>query len=253
MATEPTLRFSNRVEDYVKYRPGYPAAVLDWLQEAFGLTDKAVIADVGSGTGIFSKLLLERGYTVYAVEPNDAMRAAGETMLTGLPGFHPVNGTAADTGLDTGSVDAIICAQAFHWFNNGATRDEFRRILKPAGAVALIWNNRDVAADAFAVAYDALLKNNSIDYNKVNHQNVGDIDFKAFFRDGDYTLTTYPNEQVFDEEGLIGRAYSSSYVPAADTEAGKAFLVLLRELFARYSVKGKVVFRYRTEIYSGKV
>ena len=253
MAVEPTLRFSDRVDDYVKYRPGYPAVVLDWLEEASGLKQQSIIADVGSGTGIFTRLLLERNYTVYAVEPNDAMRVAAEEALNGVPGFHSVKGTAEATGLDADSVDLIVCAQAFHWFNNGATLDEFRRILKPEGHFALIWNNRDTGADAFAVAYDALLKNSSIDYNKVNHQNVGDIDFKAFFKDGEYTVTTYPNEQVFDEVGLIGRAYSSSYVPAVDTEAGQRFLVLLKELFAKYSVGGEVVFRYGTEIYSGRV
>jgi len=253
MTADPTIRFSNRVDNYIKYRPGYPPQVLEYLKEACGLSAGSVIADIGAGTGIFTKLLLDEGYTVYAVEPNKPMRDAAIEYLFDYENFTPKGGTAESTSLPAESVDMIVCAQAFHWFNNEKTRLEFKRILKEDGKAALVWNNRLTDADAFLTAYNTLLKDESIDYNKVNHQNINDIDFKAFFKDGEYTVVKYPNQQVFDEAGLIGRAYSSSYVPAEDTPAGKQFLPLIKELFARYNQDGKVIFHYQTEIYLGAV
>jgi len=215
MSSDPTKRFSNRVNDYVKYRPGYPAEVIRTLQQECNLPANAVIADIGSGTGIFTAMLLQQGYQVYAVEPNNDMQQAAVQHL----GHH----------------------------------ENFKRILLQDGYVALIWNNRLTNADDFATEYDALLKLDSIDYNKVNHQNISDIDFKLFFRDGIYKEIKFPNLQVFDEDGLIGRAFSSSYVPAKDTDEGKAFLKLLRQLFEKYNKNGKVNFHYQTEIYLGRV
>ena len=253
MEADPTKRFSDRVDNYIKYRPTYPNEVLDYLKEKCYLTSKSVIADVGAGTGIFTKLLLDRGYTVYAVEPNAPMRDAAVEQLSADKNFTAVDGTAGATTLSSNSIDMIVCAQAFHWFSNENTRVEFKRILKDTGKTALIWNNRLVDADKFSIEYDALLKNDSVDYNKVNHQNINDIDFKAFFRDGKYELKKFPNEQVFDEQGLIGRAFSSSYVPPQGSDKGEIFLKLLKELFARYNVDGNVSFKYETEIYLGEV
>jgi SAM-dependent methyltransferase len=253
MESDPTKRFSDRVDNYIKYRPGYPAEALEYLRDKCALSASAVIADVGAGTGIFTKLLLDDGYKVYAVEPNEAMRNAAIMQLAGYESFIPVDGTAAATTLPAGSIDLIVCAQAFHWFSNQATRAEFNRILAPNGKAALIWNNRLIDADEFAIAYNALLKNDSVDYNKVNHQNISDIDFKAFFKGGKYEVKKFPNVQVFDLDGLTGRAFSSSYVPPQGTEKGEIFLELLKELFARYNQSGKVSFHYQTEIYLGEV
>lgn len=253
MLSEPTKRFSNRVNDYVKYRPGYPAEVISVLQQECNLNPNSVLADIGAGTGIFTTLLLKHDYKVYAVEPNDDMRQSAIEQLGNNKNFIPVNGSAEATTLSSNSINMVVCAQAFHWFSNNNTQVEFNRILVKDGYVALIWNNRLANADEFATEYDALLKQDSIDYNKVNHQNISDIDFKAFFRDGVYKVIKFPNLQVFDEEGLIGRAYSSSYVPAKDTEAGKAFLKPLKELFEKHNKNGKVNFHYQTEIYLGRV
>lgn len=253
MISDPTKRFSDRVDNYIKYRPGYPTQVVDHLIETCGLSPSSVIADIGAGTGIFTKLLLEKGFKVYAVDPNQPMLDAAIRELSDNKNFNPITAPADATTLPDKSVDLIVCAQAFHWFNNDKTKAEFKRILKPGAKAALIWNNRVTDSDEFALAYDNLLKNESVDYNTVNHQNIGDIDFKAFFKDGKYTVTKYPNQQVFDEDGLIGRAYSSSYVPPQDTDAGKTFLILLKELFAKFNVDGKVIFHYQTEIYLGEV
>ncbi len=253
MISDPTKRFSDRVDNYIKYRPGYPQDALSYLKDECHLSNGSKVADIGAGTGIFSKLLLDEGYVVYAVEPNQPMLAAAKMQLSANKNFIPVDGIAEATTLPENSVDCVVCAQAFHWFNNGRTRVEFERILKPGCKVALIWNNRSTDADDFLKAYDALLKNNSVDYNKVNHQNVSDIDFKAFFKDGNYQLKKFPNEQVFDEDGLIGRAFSSSYVPPEDSDEGKKFLGMLKDVFERYNKDGKVVFRYDTEVYTGEV
>lgn len=253
MISDPTKRFSDRVDNYVKYRPGYPPEVLAYLKNECRLSTGSRIADIGAGTGIFTRLLLDEGYIVHAVEPNQAMLAAARLQLSENKNFIPVDGTAEATTLPEYSMNCIVCAQAFHWFNNGRTKVEFERILKPGGKAALIWNNRSVDADDFLRAYDALLKNNSVDYNKVNHQNVSDIDFKAFFKNGNYQLRKFPNEQVFDEGGLIGRAFSSSYVPPEGSDEGNKFLIMLKDVFNKYNIDGKVVFRYDTEIYTGEV
>lgn len=253
MAHDSTKRFTNRVTNYVKYRPGYPTAVIDHLEKCGHLTTGSVIADVGSGTGIFTKLLLERGLTVFAVEPNEAMRKEAEYQLKNFPGFHSVEGAADATGLPAKSVDLITCAQAFHWFNTSEAKIEFKRVLKTGGNVALIWNNRDIEADDFAVAYELLLKQQSGDYERINHQNLAETDFVRFFKNGKYSLTKFPNQQIFNFEQLAGRAFSSSYVPAEETEGGKVFKSHLQELFDSYQQNGKVIFRYNTEVYLGKL
>jgi SAM-dependent methyltransferase len=250
---DPTKRFSDRVENYIKYRPSYPHEVLAYLANKCKLTPGSAVADVGSGTGIFSALLLAEGYTVYAVEPNDSMQQAAIRQFNGDKNFIPVAGTAEATTLPPGSIGLIVCAQAFHWFDAGKTKTEFKRILKDDGMAALIWNNRDAGTDEFAAAYENLLKQDSVDYNKVNHRNISDINFKAFFKDGVYEVVKYPNVQVFDEEGLIGRAFSSSYVPAEDTEEGLKFKEMLKALFVKYNIEGKVSFQYQTEVYLGNV
>lgn len=251
--SDPTKRFTNRVDSYAKYRPGYPDAVLKLLHSKCSLTDKSVIADVGSGTGILSRMLLNDDYTVYAVEPNDAMRIFAEQEFGADKNFHSLNGTAEATGLKDSSVDLITCAQAFHWFSPQPTKAEFKRILKPGGKVALIWNNRDVEGDEFSIAYELLLQQEGTDYKRVNHQNLTEADFAAFFKNGKYSLTRFANHQDFDEDGLIGRASSSSYVPTPDTKQGQQFFQDLKVIFAAHQANGRVRVKYQTEVYLGEV
>jgi ubiquinone/menaquinone biosynthesis C-methylase UbiE len=253
MTSDPTKRFTERVDNYVKYRPGYPDEVIDFLRSECELSKESAIADIGSGTGIFTKLLLDKGYMVYAVEPNQAMQQAAKQWLGNNENYTAIDATAEATTLPPKSIDLIVCAQAFHWFNNERTLAEFKRILKDSGHAALIWNNRLANTDYFSMAYEALLKNGSVDYNKVNHRNISDIDFKAFFKDGQYKQVNYQNAQVFDLDGLMGRAFSSSYVPPQNSEEGKKFRDLLQDIFTKYNVSGKVSFQYQTEIYIGQV
>jgi SAM-dependent methyltransferase len=250
---DSTKRFSGRVENYIKYRPSYPKQVIDFLEKECHLSAGSVIADVGSGTGIFTRLLLNQGYKVYAVEPNNSMQQAAVAQFSNDKKFIAANGTAEATTLAANSIGLVVCAQAFHWFDAQKTKAEFKRILNATGHVALIWNNRNAEADDFSKAYEAVLKQNSVDYNKVNHRNIRDIDFKAFFKDGVYLAVKFPNVQVFDEAGFLGRAYSSSYVPAEGTEEGEKFRELLKEIFALYHQNGKVSFHYQTEIYLGEL
>ena len=133
MQSDPTARFSSRVEDYIRYRPGYPAVIMDWLMRNCGLTAHARIADIGSGTGILSRMFLHFGCQVFGVEPNKDMRLAAERLLAGVKGFHSVDGRAEATTLPAGSVDFVTAGQAFHWFDPGPTRAEFRRLLTPGG------------------------------------------------------------------------------------------------------------------------
>jgi SAM-dependent methyltransferase len=253
MITDPTKRSSSRVENYVRYRPSYPPAVLSLLREACGLNDWSVIADVGSGTGILSSLLLSSGATVYGIEPNDEMRSAGEAALAGLAGFHSVAATAEATGLPSSSIDIVTAGQAFHWFEPVATRQEFRRILRPEGWVVLVWNERSAAGNPFLDGYEAALQKYSDEYQIVNHRNVTPESLTSFFREGDPQLAIFPNSQSFDLDGLIGRALSSSYAPDTGHPNHEPMLWALRELFMSQEVGGRVEFLYDTQVYYGRV
>lgn len=251
MPSNPTERFTNRVADYIKYRPDYPAAVLDFIKTLAGWKADNVIADVGSGTGIFTRHLLEAGFKTVAIEPNAAMREAAGAAFGTNQLFNSIAGTASEIPLADHSVDGIVCAQSFHWFNDKITKQEFTRILKAGGYVALIWNKRLADSDAFSQAYERLLLRESTDYATVNHQNLLEEDFAVFFSNGKYEFASFPNEQVFQEAEFIGRAFSSSYVPQANTEAGQAFAKSLHELFQEHQQQGIVRFEYATEVFVG--
>jgi SAM-dependent methyltransferase len=246
-------RFSDRVETYIKYRPGYPIEALDYLYTVVGLNSGAIVADVGAGTGIFSSLLLERGTTVYAVEPNLEMREAAVQKLGDQPHFHAVDGSAEQTGLPDGTVDFIVCAQSFHWFDRAAAQREFRRILKPGGKVALLWNARLTEGTLFLEGYERLLTQYGTDYVKVNHRNISPEALRPFFREGLFTIAKFPNRQLFDFADLQGRLLSSSYSPLPGHPNYKPMIEALSSLFDRTQVNGNVSFDYQTEVFWGEV
>ncbi|GGG86959.1 class I SAM-dependent methyltransferase [Paenibacillus radicis (ex Gao et al. 2016)] len=246
-------RFSNRVENYVKYRPGYPAEALDYLYSDVGMKASSRIADLGAGTGIFSKLLLERGSEVIAVEPNQAMREAADKELGSLPNYRSVAAAAETTGLPEHSVDFIVCAQSFHWFDRPAAQAEFRRILKPGGKGVLIWNSRLTSGTPFLEGYEELLRLYSTDYKQMTHKNISADQLRVFFRENGMREAAFTNGQLFDHEELLGRALSSSYVPAEGEPNHERLKEELGQLFERTNVNGQVSFDYQTEIFWGEV
>lgn len=247
-----TTRFSDRVENYVRYRPTYPADVLDVLRARTGLAAGQPVADVGSGTGISAKLFLDAGHPVYAVEPNAEMRAAAEAMLGDDPRFHSVAGSAEATTLPDASVDYVVAAQAFHWFDPAAVAPEWRRIVRPGGWIVLLWNTRQTGSTPFLRAYEALLRQHGTDYTSVNHENVTDDALRAALGRG-YTRHVVPNAQVFDFEALKGRLLSSSYAPNVDHPGHAPMLDALRRIFDEHQRDGRVRFEYDTKIYLGRV
>lgn len=249
---DPIRRFSDRVADYVRYRPGYPEELLRTLEEKAGLGPDAVVADVGSGTGISSELLLRSGCTVYAVEPNPDMRRAAEEALGERPRFHSVDGTAEATTLADGGVDLVTAGQAFHWFDRQAARRELARILRPGGRVALFWNARRTDASPFLRAYEELLRRFGTDYRQVDHTRLGAAEFTAFFSAA-YESWSFPNRQVVDFDGLRGRLLSCSYAPAPGHPDHEPMLRDLRAIFERHEEDGQVRFEYDTELHLGPV
>jgi SAM-dependent methyltransferase len=250
-AKDALTRFSTRVEDYIRYRPGYPAEVVESLTREFGLRPTHVVADIGSGTGISAELFLRNANSVFAVEPNADMRAAAEKLLADYPAFNSIAGRAEATTLADASVDWLVAAQAFHWFDVDAARREFRRILRPDGRALLMWNNRR-ADTAFMKDYEALIQKFALDYNQINHENAEtDGRIERFFGGGGFERRTFANQQVFDFDGLRGRVTSSSYMPNAEHPSFAAMIAELQRLFDRHANGGRVQFDYDTKLWVG--
>jgi SAM-dependent methyltransferase len=247
-----TERFSSRVENYVRYRPSYPAAVLELLSVRCGLAATSTVADVGSGTGILTELLLETGAEVFAVEPNLEMRAAAERLLSDYGRFRSVAGTAEATTLPQASVDLITASQAFHWFDVQKSRHELGRILRPRGWVALIWNERPLEPVPLLDDYEALLRRHAPEYDRVRELRADEAKMRDFFGRRPESAV-FPNRQTFDYAGLEGRLMSSSYAPEPGHTQHEPMIAGLRNLFDRHNRAGKVLFPYRTLVYFGRL
>ena len=243
-------RFSDRVADYERARPGYPEAVVEALEGCGALFPGAVVADVGSGTGLSSRPFLARGYQVLAVEPNDAMRAAAERALGGAAGFRSVAGKAEATGLDDASVDLVVAAQAFHWFEAEKARAELRRILRPEGRVALLWNVRRGGGYPFLSGYEELLQRWAIDYSEVDHRRIGPAGIAAFFG-GAHESFLFENFQRLDRERLRARLFSSSYTPPEGHPNREPMAAALDTLFDAHQRQGAVALAYDLELFVG--
>ena len=250
---EPTNRFTNRVADYVRYRPRYPEAIVQTLHSELGLEPGHAIADIGSGTGFSAEMFLQNGNAVFGVEPNAAMRAAGERVLAGYPRFTSVAGSAEATTLPAASVDCIIAGQALHWFDLPAARTEFARIARPACRLAIFWNTHRAELSLFMQDYEDLLHSASSDYAQVNHERLADAERGALFADGAFTYRTFPYAQLLDRAALVGRTLSSSYAPPAGSQAAAALSGALGLLFDRYQQNGTIQYDYITELYFGRV
>jgi SAM-dependent methyltransferase len=246
-------RFSNRVENYARFRPGYPDEIGALLERECGLGPGWNVADVGSGTGLLSELFLRRGCRVLGVEPNREMRKAGEHLLAGHEGFVSVDGRAEATTLPSGSVDLVAAGQAFHWFDREATRAEFVRILKPGGWVALAWNKRRKNGTPYLEGYERLLQRWSVDYAEVDHDRVTDEIVAAFYAPGRNTVHTFPNRQSLDLGASRGRLESASYTPPPDHPNYAPMIAELEALFAANAVGGRVDVEYDTLLYVGRL
>jgi ubiquinone/menaquinone biosynthesis C-methylase UbiE len=251
--TEPTKRFTNRAANYAAYRPKYPAAVLEFMRAELGLNTSSVVADVGAGTGIWTEMLLRSGCRiVFAVEPNDAMRAEAESSLGRFPNFESVTGTAEATTLAAASVDFATAAQAFHWFDASAARVEFARILKPGGWTVLLWNMRRIETTPFLRELERILRTYGTDYERVAADNPGAELMAEIFPQG-YGTRSFPHEQILDYEALRGRWLSASYVPLAGDARHEPMFDALRRAFDEHQQDGAVRIEYEAVVYYGQL
>ena len=241
-------RFSSRVENYARYRPGYPPAIVELLQDECGLTKESVVADIGSGTGKLSEPFLKSGNFVIGVEPNGAMRQAAESILAECKNFRSIDGTAEATTLDNQSVDFVIAGQAFHWFDPPAAKAECARILKPKGWVVVIWNERQTDTTPFLRAYEQLLLTYGTDYQEVRHENAEPL-VKEFFAPRTPRFAQFPNHQEFDFQALRGRLLSSSYTPEASSPKFQPMVDELASIFEKFQSEGMVRFDYDTRVF----
>lgn len=251
-ASNATSRFSDRVENYVRYRPGYPPEVLQTLKNECGLSNRHIVADIGFGTGIWTRLLLENGNAVFGVEPNAEMRTAGERLLARFPKFTAVAGTAEATTLSDESVDFITAAQAAHWFTRDSARAEFVRILKPGGWLVLIWNERVTDSTAFLRDYESLLLKYGTDYQDIRHERTT-AEINQFFDPAAFEERVFDMQQEFDYAGVEGRLLSSSYAPGPDHPQHAPMLRELRQIFEAHAVNGMTTFEYKTRVYFGQL
>lgn len=251
-ASDPTSRFSDRVDNYLRHRPGYPAAVLELLKDECGLMPSSVVADIASGTGLLTRMFLENGNRVYGVEPNPEMRRAGERLLRPYPNFTSVAAAAESTSLPEHSVDFVTAAQAAHWFDLPKARAEFARILRPEGWCVLLWNERRTDATPFLCAYERILLVYGTDYKEVRHERTtAEID--SFFAPSKFHSRSFDMRQEFDYPALEGRLLSSSYTPSQGHPNYTPMLKALRAIFDEFNVDGRVTFEYDTRMYYGQL
>lgn len=247
-------RFSDRVADYLRARPGYPDSVYQGLLERGVIAPPALVVDVGAGTGLSAELFLRHGHRVIGIEPNAAMREAGAEQLARYgKAYETRSGSAEATGLPAASADLVLAAQAFHWFDPSGARREFARLLKPGGFVVLLWNDRQTDTTPFLRDYEALLQAHGTDYREVNHRNIDAVKLAAFYAPATYLEFACENVQRFDYAGLEARLLSSSYTPPAGDPRREPMLAQLRALYQRHAVNGEVAMVYDTRVFFAKL
>lgn len=246
--------FTGKANNYAKYRPTYSREFIEYLYSDVGFKKESVIADIGSGTGILSELLLERSETVYCIEPNDDMMSIAKNVLENYKGFKPINAPAENTTLVNNSIDFITVAQAFHWFDTDQFKHECIKILKERGKVILIWNRMDMQTDI-------VLENEKINRElgsnfKGFHNGINPDDNRAlgtFFKNGKYERRQFDNDLIFAMDNFIGRNISSSHAPKEGDENYNSYISALKSLFDAYSVDDLLCIKNYTICYIGEV
>jgi len=245
-----TGRFSGRADWYARYRPSYPARIISILRKEVGLDSRHTVADIGSGTGLLTRVFLENGNRVFGVEPNDSMRSYAERSLGPFRGFVSVKGTAEHTTLPNRSVDLVTAGLALHWFDPSEAAKEFSRISKQGGTLCVVYNTRK--NDRVGRAYEEIVSRYENDRAEVPDAEAGLI--ARFFKGGEYSKLEVPNEQSLDREGLLGRLLSASYMPRPVERRKSAELRRdAATMFERFSSDGRLKLRYRTTIYFGRI
>lgn len=253
MIHRSTERFSTTVQNYIKYRPGYPQELVSFMEEQIGLGRDSKVADIGSGTGKLTEWFVKKGIQTFGVEPNAAMRSAAASLLEGFPAFVSVDGTAENTQLPSQSVDMIVAAQAFHWFDIQKFRAECLRILKPGGWVLLIWNKRVDERSPFMQAYNNFLETYSIDYNEINLRRIDQAEYQLFFGTSFYSKAEFDHYQHFDLDGVLGRYLSCSYAYQKDHPDYTKAMQELTRIYQNHRQENQVKMWYRTEVYFAKM
>jgi len=251
--TDSTAGFDGRAEGYDRFRPSYPAEILTFLGTEVGLDAAHVLVDVGAGTGKLTRILLENGNRVYAVEPNDRMREMAEKNLSPYEKHISVKGTAEATNVPDRAADFVFAAQAFHWFDVKRTHREFRRILREGGVVVLIWNVRNTDESDFLAAYDEILRRFSPDYTARKRDRMDEGKIGSLYGSRGYQTAYFPYSQALSEEGLIGRVLSNSYAPASGDDGFDEMCAAVRALFGTYNENGSVSLDYTTNVLYGTV
>jgi SAM-dependent methyltransferase len=257
MQLSATERFSDRAAAYVRGRPSYPQAIVEQLQNVGALKRGQTVVDVGVGTGLSAEPFLRSGYTVIGVEPNEPMRMAGDQQLREYVNndgtYRSVAGTAEATTLPDDTADLVIAGQAFHWFDVEHAAIEARRILRPGGWAALIWNDRQSTGSAFLAGYEALLRTHGIDYAKLIHRHVDEKSIAQFFAPAQAAVATFDNPRKLEREDLLALAGSASYLPASGDPRHAAMLLALSALFDSHSKNETVQMMYRTRMHYAQV
>lgn len=245
---QSAARFTGRARSYARFRSSYPREVVETLCATSGWAPSARVADVGAGTGIFTGLLLDVGLTVYAVEPNAAMRQEAARAHRHRSGFHLVAGSAEQTTLVAGSVDGITCAQSFHWFDLGRTVPEFTRILRPGGVVGLIWREPRAAGNEFHSGFQAALRAYGQDgVHPVPANGAEESVPQALSRVFDGARVDeyrYESRQELTLADLTGMVDSLSYTPPPGSPAYADLTAEIETLFAANSTEGVVQLSY---------
>lgn len=249
---DPKSRFSDRVADYIRYRPSYPEALIDFLEMEGDLQEGDRIADVGAGTGKLTELLLKRDRTTYAIEPNQEMRAAAYSLLSKYPNFQTLNGSAESIPLLDGEIRLLTIAQAFHWVDAKKFRQEAKRCLADGGQAAIIWNSRRNDLP-FMRDYQQMLIEMVPEYELTREKSDDLEKIRTFFGHDQYIRKVFPYRQTFDWEGLQGRLMSASYCPKPSEPGHIPLMTKLRSLFDGYEKNGQITFVYDTVVYLGAI